>query len=130
MMKAATIFILACVFILVPTMACALDSCDMEMVSSWKNQRDESVVTLIRLWLRRAPWEQIDREIRYFTRNEVFLSHCCPPLDPDELYISHLQRMEAEIIPVELLMLYLRRCGLYLRAAIFFEGKDFQVIKR
>ena len=130
MMKVSRIFILACVFMLVHIVASASDSCDMEMVASWKNQRDETVVMLIRLWLRKASREQINREILSFTRNEMFLSHCCPPLDPDELYIPHLKRVKEEVIPIEVLMLYLKRCGFDLHAGNFFKGKAFRLIKK
>ena len=33
-------------------------------------------------------------------------------------------------IPIELLKLYLKRCGLNLNAKNFFQGKSFQLIKR
>lgn len=114
-------------FVSVANSSYANDWCKSDFVKSWENDRNDTVVRLTKLWLNTASEEKLNREVLAMTRKEIHLGNCSPPIDINDLYISHIQEAEPKTIPVAVLLFYFKRNGIDLNPKGLFEGNSFDI---
>jgi len=107
----------------------SIDYCNSEIVKSWKVERDQAVVRLLKAWLNRAPQELLDVEIAEISAKEIHMATCCPPFDVDDFYIKHVKSTDPMGISITILKTYLKKNGIRLDPRHFFEGKQFCIKK-
>lgn len=103
----------------------AKDFCDSSVVRSWQNQREETAVSLLRLFLKGAKSDSLRAAGFELLRLEVLLSSCIPPLRIEDFYLHELPNPNPDLLPAAILKIYLRKQDLSLEPRDLFHGKIF-----
>ena len=115
-------------FVLVGFLAGSADGkefCNSAVIKSWEQRRDETAVSIIKLFLRQASPKVIQERGFELLRTEVLLSPCVPPLRLKDFYLLDLKDPDPDLLPMAVLRGYLRKHRVPIEARDFFVGTTF-----
>ena len=126
--KTKVIIGISCILVLVSAGMCFADDIGQELLSKWRNDHHQCVVSLIESYLKSSPASEKQELIKDLARLESMMSTCSRDLKG--FYLNKVSADSLEIIPAQVLFIYLEKKGISMDARSFFEGKQFKYFKQ
>jgi hypothetical protein len=118
----------SCILVLLSAGMCFAGDINQELLSKWRNDHHQCVVRLIGAYLKSSPASEQQEFIEELARLESMMATCSR--DVNDFYLDKVSTDSLEIIPAEVLFIYLEKNGVSMDARSFFEGRQFKYFKQ
>ena len=119
---------ISCILVLVSTGVGFTGDINQELLSKWRNDHHKCIVRLIGAYLKNGPVLEQQELIEDLARLESMMSTCSR--DVNDFYLCKVSTDSLEIIPAEVLFIYLKNKGVSMTARFFFEGRHFKYFNK
>jgi len=114
----------SCILVLLSAGMCFAGDISQDLLSKWRNDHRQCVVGLIESYLKSSPAFEQQEFIKELARLESMMATCSR--DVNDFYLNKVSTDSLEIIPAEVLFIYLGEKEVSMDACSFFEGKQFK----
>lgn len=120
--------IASCILVLVSAGLCWGGDISHEILSKWRNDHHQCVVRLVGAYLKSRPVSEQQGLIAELVRLESLMTTCSR--DMNDFYLDKVSTDSLDLIPAQVLFIYLENKGVSMRARSFFEGKKFKYFNK
>ena len=126
--KAKVIIGTSCILVLLSAGMCFAGDINQELLSKWRNDHQQCIIRLIGAYLKSGPAFEQQECIEDLARLESMMAICSR--DMNDFYLGKVSTDNLELIPAQVLFIYLENKGVSMSAHSFFEGKQFKYFKQ
>ena len=118
----------SCILVLLSAGVSFAGDISQGILSKWRNDHHQCIIRLIGAYLKSSPVSEQQKLIAELARLESMMATCSR--DINDFYLNKVSTDSLEIIPAEILFIYLGKKEVSMDVCSFFEGKQFKYFNK